>query len=65
MILTQLFLAGNLSFGAAVAGLATGAGFGYLVLVKECRDWKAIGKIAGCTYLAAAAAGMALQLIAG
>lgn len=65
VILTQLFLAGNLSFGAAVAGLATGAGFGYLVLVKECRDWKAIGKIVGCTYLAAAIGGMVLQLIAG
>lgn len=65
VILTQLFLTGSLSFGAAVAGLATGAGFGYLVLMKECRNWKSIGKILVCTYLAAAVGGMVLQLIVG
>lgn len=65
VILTELFLTGSLSFGAAVAGLATGAGFGYLVLIKECKNWKSIAKIVGCTYLAAAVGGMILQMIVG
>lgn len=65
VILTQLFLGGSISFGAAVAGLATGAGFGYLVLFRECRDRRRIAQIIGCTYLAAALGGMLLQWIAG
>lgn len=65
VLLTQLFLGGSIGFGAAVAGLATGAGVGYLVLLKECRDIKRIVQIISCTYLCAAVAGVILTLLVG
>lgn len=63
VLLTELFLSGSISFGAAVAGLSTGAGFGYLILLKNCPDRKEGLKIILWTYLCSAAAGMMLQLL--
>lgn len=61
VFLTKLFINGSITFGAAVAGLSTGAGFGY-VLLWQGGDKKAALKIIGLTYLAAAVAGTLLQL---
>lgn len=57
ILLTQLFLAGQLSLGGVVAGLCTGAGVGLAVLLRTNRSWKqnvciiallyAIGVVAG------------------
>ena len=63
VLLTELFLSGSISFGAAVAGLSTGAGFGYLILLKNCPDRKEGLKIILWTYLCSVAAGMMLQLL--
>ncbi len=62
VLMTELFLGANISFGAAVAGLATGAGVGYIVLVKECHSPKKIMKILGWTYISAAASGMLITV---
>ncbi len=35
VLITQLFMNGDLSFGSALAGLSTGAGFGYVILAKK------------------------------
>lgn len=40
VVLTQLFLAGGLKFGALVAGLCVNAGLGLVVLLKQNKNWK-------------------------
>lgn len=63
VLLTQLFLSGTISFGAAIAGLSAGAGFGFVLLVRESPRRRDAFKIIGCTYLAAVAAGILIDLI--
>lgn len=40
VVLTELFLIGGLSFGALVAGLCVNAGLGFVVLLKQNKNWK-------------------------
>lgn len=62
VLLTQLYLGGSISFGAAVAGLCSGAGVGLVVLWKANRSWKQNLFITGLLWAAGAVTGMALQL---
>ena len=64
VLLTELFLSGSISFGSAVAGLSTGAGFGYLVLFRGCKDRRKAVKIIVWTYVCATVAGIIIQLLA-
>lgn len=61
VILTQLYISGTITFGAAVAGLCTGAGVGLIVLFKQNKNIKENLKIMGIMYLFAVAAGFAVQ----
>ena len=63
VLLTELFLSGAISFGAAIAGLSAGAGFGFVLLVRESPRRKDAFRIIGCTWLAAVAAGMCIDLL--
>ncbi len=63
VILTELYLEGSLSFGAAVAGLCTGAGLGLLVLFRVNKNWRENLCIAGVLYVAAVVTGTLCQLV--
>ncbi|WP_246019592.1 putative manganese transporter [Bacilliculturomica massiliensis] len=64
VVLTQLYLAGGISFGSVVAGLSTGAGIGTAVLFQINRNWRENLRIVGLIYLIGAGAGMLMQVLA-
>ena len=63
VILTELYLSGSLSFGAAVAGLCTGAGVGLAVLFKYNRHLPDNLLLAGILYGSAVATGLVCGLL--
>lgn len=62
VILTELYLAGSLSFGSAVAGLCTGAGLGLAVLFKINHRQKENFALVGALYVAAVITGVVCNL---
>lgn len=58
VLLTELYLAGSLSFGSAVAGLCTGAGLGLAVLFRVNRPQRENFFLAGALYAGAVATGV-------
>lgn len=63
VLLTELYLAGSLSFGSAVAGLCTGAGLGLIVLFQTNRRLKENLTLAGVLYAAAVFTGLLCDLL--
>ena len=63
VLLVELFLSGAISFGGAIAGLSAGAGFGFILLASDAPRRSEAVKIILCTYLAAVAAGVIIQLV--
>ena len=63
VLLVELFLSGAISFGGAIAGLSAGAGFGFILLASDAPRRSEAVKIIFCTYLAAVAAGVIIQLV--
>lgn len=65
VLLSELFVSGTISFGALVAGLSTGAGFGYIVLFSEESGRRRALPVIAATLLFAIAGGTVVQIFLG
>ena len=65
VLLSELFAAGTISFGALIAGLSTGAGFGYIVLFQDREGRRRALPVIAATLAVAVAAGMLIQILYG
>lgn len=63
VLITELYLAGGLSFASAMAGLCAGAGMGLAVLFKTNRPMKENIAILGLLYTVSAASGLILEVL--
>jgi hypothetical protein len=63
--MTQLYLAGGIGFGSAIAGLSSSGGLGLLVLVRENRSIVDTLKVVGLLLIASALSGIVIQAFAG
>ena len=61
--ITQMYLQGAMSLGAALSGLLTGTGVGVLVLFRVNRDRKENLRILGLLYLIGVAAGIVVSIL--
>ena len=65
LLLTELFLGGNLSFGALTAGLLVNSGLGMMVLIKNRRSAKNVFLILGICLFVSIITGYVICLING
>ncbi len=65
VLLSELYVSGTISFGALVAGLSTGAGFGYIVLFEEKEGRRRALPVIASTLAAAIIGGMIIQALLG
>ena len=65
VLLSELFVSGTISFGALVAGLSTGAGFGYIVLFEEKEGRHRALPVIAATFATAVIGGTLVQLFIG
>ena len=65
VLLSELFVGGTISFGALVAGLSTGAGFGYIVLLEEKEGRHRALPVIAATLVTAVIGGTLVQLLIG
>ena len=63
VLLTELYVSGNLSFASIIAGLSTSAGIGMVVLFKENKSIVENIKILGLTYFVGVISGIVIELI--
>lgn len=63
VLLSELYMNGTISFGALIAGLSTGAGFGYMVLLKEKESRRRAVLIITVAFFAAAIGGTLVQIL--
>lgn len=62
VVLTETFLSGGIAFGSFVAGLCVNAGMGFVVLLRNVRQWKRNMILIAVCYFAAVALGVLLNL---
>ncbi len=62
VVITETFLAGGITFGSCVAGLCANAGMGFVVLLKNVRQWKRNVTLIGICYGVAVVVGLLLNI---
>lgn len=62
VVITETFLAGGITFGSCVAGLCANAGMGFVVLLKNVRQWKRNVALIGLCYGVAVIVGLLLNI---
>ena len=65
VLLSELFVGGTISFGALIAGLSTGAGFGYIVLFQDKEGRRRALPVIAATFIIAVIGGMLVQVFYG
>lgn len=65
VLLSELFVGGTISFGALIAGLSTGAGFGYIVLFEEKEGRRRALPVIAATFAVAVIGGTLVQVFFG
>lgn len=65
VLLSELFVGGTISFGALIAGLSTGAGFGYIVLFEEKEGRHRALPVIAATFAVAVIGGTLVQVFFG
>ncbi len=65
VLLSELYVSGTISFGALVAGLSTGAGFGYIVLFEEKEGRRRALPVIVSTLAVAVIGGTLIQILFG
>ncbi len=61
VVLTETFLGGGITFGSCAAGLCANAGMGFVVLLKNTRQWKRNLVLITVSYVAAVCVGLLLN----
>jgi len=61
--ITELYLKGAITYGAVIAGLCASGGLGLLVLFKEDKNKKDVGRIIALLYGISAFVGLVIQLL--
>lgn len=62
VVITELYLEGAMNVGSLMAGLLTGAGVGWLVLLRASKSIKKTLKVVGITYVLGALTGIVIGL---
>ncbi len=61
VVLTETFLSGGIAFGSCAAGLCANAGMGFVVLLKNTRQWKRNVSLITVSYAVAVCVGLLLN----
>lgn len=62
VVITEAFLSGGITFGACAAGLCANAGMGFVVLLKNTRQWKRNLLLIATVYAISVAVGILLNI---
>jgi hypothetical protein len=63
VVITEAFLSGGIAFGSFVAGLCANAGMGFMVLLRNLREWKRNLTLIAFCYTVAVLVGIIINLV--
>ena len=63
VVITESFLQGGISFGSCAAGLCANAGLGFVVLLKNTKEWKRNLALIAAAYVVAVLVGFAVNAV--